>query len=104
MGASPERDDKEVFTVYPVSAAELRDIDFCTDLAEALFNMADSLAFGVLGYSERKHQTQVLFFGFFVVLRPNVRCADRKLLCELAAFIISAPRAVDDPTLQKGVT
>eukprot|EP00047_Mylnosiga_fluctuans_P022501 m.120906 g.120906 ORF g.120906 m.120906 type:complete len:2802 (-) comp9285_c2_seq2:1154-9559(-) len=82
VGLAPERDDKEVFTVIPVVAAELRDNDFCTDIAEALYNMAANVANGTIVYSERKHQDQ--------------------LLCELAAFIIEAPTAIDEPWTIKG--
>ena len=83
MGAAPERDDKEVFLLMPVPSEELRQIDFCTDVAEAMFVMAQHCAGGLLPQAERKH-----------LLR---------LLSELSAFIIGAPYAVEDPLQQKGL-
>ena len=70
IGTSKERDDREAFTLFPVSIEEVRDLDFVNDASEVLKEMVSKICKGA-------HPT------------ANDRRSLGKLINELIDFVVS---------------
>lgn len=55
MGCAPNKEDKETFSLTPVLAKEVRDLDFAHDANEVLFKMAQCLERGIITQQERRY-------------------------------------------------
>ena len=69
-----ERDDREAFAISPVSALEIRDLDFCSDSYRVLAFNARRLKSGTITSVERRQLAQLLTdLIMFVMNQESVR-------------------------------
>ncbi|GFY58921.1 inositol 1,4,5-trisphosphate receptor type 1 [Trichonephila inaurata madagascariensis] len=73
VGCAPIKEDKEAFAIVPVSATEVRDLDFANDACKVLDSISGSLEKGQIIQNERS----VIHFIRFVT----------QLLCEVIYFV-----------------
>ncbi|KAH9381511.1 hypothetical protein HPB48_005514 [Haemaphysalis longicornis] len=60
LGCAPAKEDREAFAVVPVSASEVRDLDFANDACQVLQLLVGALEGGRAGVTERRLLLQLL--------------------------------------------
>ncbi|XP_077487109.1 inositol 1,4,5,-trisphosphate receptor isoform X2 [Amblyomma americanum] len=60
LGCAPAKEDREAFAVVPVSASEVRDLDFANDACQVLQLLVGALESGRAGVTERRLLLQLL--------------------------------------------
>lgn len=60
LGCAPAKEDREAFAVVPVSACEVRDLDFANDACQVLQLLVGALEGGRAGVTERRLLLQLL--------------------------------------------
>ncbi|GIY45876.1 inositol 1,4,5-trisphosphate receptor type 1 [Caerostris extrusa] len=72
VGCAPIKEDKEAFAIVPVSATEVRDLDFANDACKVLDSISGSLEKGQFIQNERRFVTQLLCeVIYFVAMKEN---------------------------------
>ncbi|XP_013415241.1 inositol 1,4,5-trisphosphate receptor [Lingula anatina] len=77
VGCAAVKEDKEAFAIVPVSAAEVRDLDFANDASRVLSSIASKLEKSSITQTERRCVTQLLHdLIFFVAYQENTTGGD----------------------------
>ncbi|XP_076468931.1 inositol 1,4,5-trisphosphate-gated calcium channel ITPR1-like isoform X4 [Babylonia areolata] len=81
VGCAKIKEDKEAFAIVPVSAQEVRDLDFANDAAKVLTDIANKLERSAITQNERRTVTKLIseVLCFLLGLDPS-QSSDRDLM------------------------
>lgn len=81
VGCAKIKEDKEAFAIVPVSAQEVRDLDFANDAAKVLTDIANKLERSAITQNERRTVTKLIseVICFLLGIDPN-QSSDRDIM------------------------